>query len=31
VDGELAEVFDGHERVAAVFIQRPWMRQVYEP
>ena len=31
VQGELADVFDGHQRVVAVFIQRPYMRQVYEP
>jgi hypothetical protein len=31
VQGELADVFDGNERVVAVFIQRPYMRQVYEP
>jgi hypothetical protein len=29
--GELADVFDGTERVVAVFIQRPYMRQVYVP
>jgi hypothetical protein len=29
--GELADVFDGTERVVAVFIQRPYMRHVYEP
>jgi len=31
VQGELADVFDGHERVVAVVIQRPYMRQVYVP
>jgi hypothetical protein len=31
VCGELADVFDGTERVVAVFIQRPYMRQVYIP
>ena len=31
VAGELAEVFDGTERVVALFIQRPYMRQVYVP
>lgn len=29
VQGELADVFDGTERIVAVFIQRPYMRQVY--
>jgi hypothetical protein len=29
--GELDDVFDGTERVVAVFIQRPYMRQVYVP
>jgi hypothetical protein len=29
VKGELTDVFDGTERVVAVFIQRPYMRQVY--
>ncbi|HMF93450.1 MAG TPA: hypothetical protein VKE96_04115 [Vicinamibacterales bacterium] len=29
--GELADVFDGTERVVAVVIQRPYMRQVYVP
>jgi hypothetical protein len=31
VRGELADIFDGHQRVVAVFIQRPYMRRVYEP
>lgn len=31
VKGELADVFDGNERVVAVVIQRPYMRQVYVP
>jgi hypothetical protein len=31
VQGELAVVFDGNERVVAVVIQRPYMRQVYVP
>jgi hypothetical protein len=31
VQGELAEVVDGTERVVAVFLQRPYLRQVYEP
>lgn len=31
VKGELEDVFDGHERVVAVVIQRPYMRQVYVP
>ena len=31
VTGELADVFDGAERVVALFIQRPYMRQVYVP
>jgi hypothetical protein len=29
--GELADVFDGSERVVAVVIQRPYVRQVYVP
>jgi hypothetical protein len=29
--GELEDVFDGGERVVAVVIQRPYMRQVYVP
>ena len=29
VRGELADVFDGNERVVGVVIQRPYMRQVY--
>lgn len=29
VRGELSDVFDGHERVVAVVIQRPYMRQVF--
>jgi len=31
VKGELTDVFDGTERVVAVVIQRPYMRQVYVP
>jgi len=31
VAGELGDVFDGSERVVAVVIQRPYMRQVYVP
>jgi len=31
VRGEAADVFDGTERVVAVVIQRPYMRQVYVP
>jgi hypothetical protein len=31
VEGELTDVFDGTQRVVAVFIQRPYMRRVYEP
>jgi hypothetical protein len=31
VKGELGDVFDGNERVVAVVIQRPYMRQVYVP
>ena len=31
VRGELGDVFDGTERVVAVVIQRPYMRQVYVP
>jgi hypothetical protein len=31
VKGELADVFDGNERVVAVVIQRPYIRQVYVP
>jgi hypothetical protein len=31
VTGELADVLDGTQRVVAVFIQRPYMRQVYVP
>ena len=31
VRGELGDVFDGSERVVAVFIQRPYMRQVHVP
>jgi hypothetical protein len=31
VQGELADVFDGNERVVAVVIQRPYIRQVYVP
>jgi hypothetical protein len=31
VEGELADVFDGNERVVGVVIQRPYMRQVFEP
>jgi hypothetical protein len=29
--GELGDVFDGTERVVAIVIQRPYMRQVYVP
>jgi len=31
VNGELEDVFDGNQRVVAVVIQRPYMRQVYVP
>jgi hypothetical protein len=31
VRGELSDVFDGTERVVAVIIQRPYMRQVFVP
>jgi hypothetical protein len=31
VKGELEDVFDGSERIVAVVIQRPCMRQVYVP
>lgn len=31
VRGELGDVFDGNERVVAVVIQRPYLRQVYVP
>jgi hypothetical protein len=31
VTGELEDVFDGNERVVAVVIERPYMRQVYIP
>jgi hypothetical protein len=31
VHGELGDVFDGTERIIAVFIQRPYLRQVYVP
>ena len=31
VTGELGDVLDGTQRVVAVFIQRPYMRQVYVP
>jgi hypothetical protein len=31
VQGELTDVFDGNERVVGVVIQRPYIRQVYEP
>lgn len=31
VKGELGDVFDGNERIVAVAIQRPYMRQVYVP
>jgi hypothetical protein len=31
VKGELEDVFDGNERVVAVVIQRPYVRQVYVP
>ena len=30
-DGELADVFDGSERIVGVVIQRPYMRRVYVP
>ena len=29
VQGELSDVFDGNERVVAVVIQRPYIRQVF--
>src|SRR5262249_58716507 len=29
--GELQDVFDGNERIVAIVIQRPYMRQVYVP
>jgi hypothetical protein len=31
VTGELGDVLDGTQRVVAMFIQRPYMRQVYVP
>ena len=31
VRGELEDVFDGTERVVAVVIQHPYMREVYVP
>ena len=31
VKGELEDVFDGRERIVAVVIQRPYVRQVYVP
>jgi hypothetical protein len=31
VKGELQDVFDGSERIVAVVIQRPYLRQVYVP
>ena len=31
VTGELEDVFDGNERIVAVVIERPYMRQVYIP
>jgi hypothetical protein len=31
VKGELEDVFDGSERIVAVVIQRPYMREVYVP
>jgi hypothetical protein len=31
VNGELEDVFDGNERIVAVVIQRPYVRQVYVP
>jgi hypothetical protein len=31
VTGELADVFDGNERIVAVVVQRPYMRQVHVP
>jgi hypothetical protein len=31
VTGELEDVFDGNERIVAVVVERPYMRQVYIP
>ena len=31
VRGELGDIFDGGERIVAVVIQRPYMRQVFVP
>jgi hypothetical protein len=31
VTGELADALDGDQRVVAVFIQRPYLRNVYVP
>jgi len=31
VQGELDDVFDGAERIMAVFLRRPYIRQVYVP
>jgi hypothetical protein len=31
VKGELEDVFDDSERIVAVVVQRPYMRQVYVP
>jgi hypothetical protein len=31
VQGDLEDVFDGNERIVAVVIERPYMRQVYIP
>jgi hypothetical protein len=31
VKGELKDVFDGKQRIVAVVIQRPYIRQVYVP
>src|SRR5262245_13152880 len=31
VQGELEDVFDGNQRIVAVVIERPYMRQVYVP
>ena len=31
VKGELGDVFDGNQRIVAVVVQRPYMRQVYVP
>jgi hypothetical protein len=29
VEGELADVFDGTQRIVAVFLRRPYLRRVY--